>query len=58
VAAVLGTLVLNETFSIAMGIGFALVILGSTLATRRSPTVRGQGVTAAEAALFPTAPDS
>ncbi len=36
VAAVLGVLVLNETFSLAMGIGFALVILGSTLATRRS----------------------
>jgi drug/metabolite transporter (DMT)-like permease len=35
VAAVLGVLVLNETFSLAMGIGFALVILGSMLATRR-----------------------
>ena len=35
VAAVLGVLVLNETFSPAMAIGFALVILGSTLATRR-----------------------
>jgi drug/metabolite transporter (DMT)-like permease len=36
VAAVLGVLVLHETFTIPMGIGFALVILGSTLATRRS----------------------
>jgi drug/metabolite transporter (DMT)-like permease len=36
VAAVLGVLVLNETFTIPMGIGFALVILGSTLATRTS----------------------
>jgi drug/metabolite transporter (DMT)-like permease len=36
VAAVLGVLVLDETFSPAMGIGFALVILGSALATRRS----------------------
>jgi drug/metabolite transporter (DMT)-like permease len=35
VAAVLGVLVLRETFTVAMGIGFALVILGSTLATRR-----------------------
>jgi drug/metabolite transporter (DMT)-like permease len=35
VAAVLGVLVLREDFSPAMGIGFALVILGSTLATRR-----------------------
>lgn len=38
VAAVLGVLVLQETFTIAMGIGFALVILGSALATR--PPVR------------------
>jgi drug/metabolite transporter (DMT)-like permease len=41
VAAVLGVLVLNETFSLAMGIGFALVILGSTLATRRSRVAAG-----------------
>jgi drug/metabolite transporter (DMT)-like permease len=34
VAAVLGVLVLHETFTLAMGIGFVLVILGSTLATR------------------------
>jgi drug/metabolite transporter (DMT)-like permease len=39
VAAVLGVLVLGEKFSPAMGIGFALVILGSTLATRPSRTV-------------------
>jgi drug/metabolite transporter (DMT)-like permease len=38
VAAVLGILVLNETFTLAMGVGLALVILGSILATRR-PTV-------------------
>jgi drug/metabolite transporter (DMT)-like permease len=38
VAAVLGILVLNETFTLAMGAGLALVILGSILATRR-PTV-------------------
>ena len=36
VAAVLGVLILNERFTVPMGIGFALVILGSTLATRRS----------------------
>ena len=35
VAAVLGVLVLRETFTVAMAVGFALVILGSTLATRR-----------------------
>jgi drug/metabolite transporter (DMT)-like permease len=39
VAAVLGILVLNETFTLAMGVGLALVILGSILATRRRPTV-------------------
>jgi drug/metabolite transporter (DMT)-like permease len=36
VAAVLGVLVLRESFTPAMGIGFVLVILGSTLATRRA----------------------
>jgi drug/metabolite transporter (DMT)-like permease len=36
VAAVLGVLVLHETFTPPMAIGFALVILGSTLATRTS----------------------
>ncbi len=36
VAAILGVLVLQETFTIPMAIGFALVILGSTLATRPS----------------------
>jgi drug/metabolite transporter (DMT)-like permease len=34
VAAVLGVLVLNETLTVPMAIGFGLVILGSTLATR------------------------
>jgi drug/metabolite transporter (DMT)-like permease len=36
VAAVLGVLVLHETFSLPMAIGFMLVILGSILATARS----------------------
>ncbi len=36
VAAVLGVLVLHETFSLPMAIGFVLVILGSILATARS----------------------
>jgi drug/metabolite transporter (DMT)-like permease len=35
VAAVLGVFVLHEVFTVPMGIGFALVILGSVLATRR-----------------------
>ena len=35
VAAILGVLVLHESFTVAMGIGFALVVVGLTLATRR-----------------------
>jgi drug/metabolite transporter (DMT)-like permease len=35
VAAVLGVLVLGEVLTVAMGVGFALVIIGSGLATRR-----------------------
>ena len=34
VAALLGVVVLNESFTVVMGVGFALVILGSLLATR------------------------
>jgi drug/metabolite transporter (DMT)-like permease len=34
VAALLGVVVLNESFTVAMGVGFGLVILGSVLATR------------------------
>ena len=36
VAALLGVVVLRETFSVPMAIGFGLVIVGSTLATRTS----------------------
>jgi drug/metabolite transporter (DMT)-like permease len=39
VATLLGVVVLNESFTAAMGVGFGLVILGSILATR--PTVAG-----------------
>ena len=35
VAALAGILVLHESFTAGMGIGFVLVLLGSTLATRR-----------------------
>jgi drug/metabolite transporter (DMT)-like permease len=38
VAALLGVVVLKEAFTVAMGAGFGLVILGSVLATRSSPT--------------------
>jgi drug/metabolite transporter (DMT)-like permease len=40
VAAVLGVVVLHESFSAAMAIGLALVIVGSTLATRPSRAMR------------------
>lgn len=35
VAAVLGVTILNEHFTVSMGVGFALVLVGSVLATRR-----------------------
>ena len=50
VAAVLGVVVLQETFSVAMGIGFMLVIVGSALATRRP---RNAVVAAAAPSLAP-----
>jgi drug/metabolite transporter (DMT)-like permease len=55
VAAVLGVLVLREIFSLPMGIGLALVIVGSALATRPPATAQETPVAAREAAL-PTAP--
>jgi drug/metabolite transporter (DMT)-like permease len=36
VAAVAGILVLHENFTVGMGVGFVLVLAGSTLATRRA----------------------
>ncbi|HTC85421.1 MAG TPA: DMT family transporter [Candidatus Acidoferrum sp.] len=52
VAAVLGVLVLNEDFTLAMGLGFALVLLGSTLATRRpGVTAAASATTASEQAV-------
>jgi drug/metabolite transporter (DMT)-like permease len=56
VAAVLGVLVLHETFTLPMGIGLALVIAGSALATRPPATAQVPTVAAPEAAL-PTAPE-
>jgi len=41
VAAVLGVAVLGESFTTGMGIGFALVLAGSVLATRRTTTASG-----------------
>lgn len=53
VAAVLGVLVLRETFTLPMGMGLALVILGSTLATRPSPVAQDIGSTSGDPALRP-----
>jgi drug/metabolite transporter (DMT)-like permease len=53
VAAILGVLVLREDFTPAMGLGFALVILGSTLATRRSPASRAARPTPLDRTLIP-----
>jgi drug/metabolite transporter (DMT)-like permease len=36
VAAVLGVVILDERFTLGMAVGFALVLAGSVLATRRS----------------------
>jgi drug/metabolite transporter (DMT)-like permease len=52
VAAILGVLVLHEPFTLGMGIGFALVVLGLMLATRPSrvgpePLSQADGVPAA-----------
>lgn len=49
VAALLGVVVLRETFTMAMGIGFVLVIVGSVLATRpRQATGAADGATEVE----------
>ena len=53
VAAVLGVLILQETFTLAMGIGFALVILGSMLATGRFGAPRAVGEPTGDPALRP-----
>ena len=49
VAAVLGVLVLKETLTVPMVVGFALVILGSALATRSESEARDAGALVAEA---------
>jgi drug/metabolite transporter (DMT)-like permease len=49
VAAVLGVLVLNERLTAGMVLGFALVIVGSALATRRQPQTQESSALVAEA---------
>lgn len=43
VAAVAGVLVLHEVFTAGMGVGFVLVLIGSTLATRRASPATPRG---------------
>jgi len=50
VAAVLGVVILDEHFTVAMGIGFALVLAGSVLATRTRPEPKASRTPALEAA--------
>jgi len=54
VAALLGVAVLREPFTFGMGIGFALVVAGSTLATRQRPASQPER-TAAEIQAGPAA---
>jgi len=56
VAAILGVLVLHEAFNLPMGIGFALVILGSALATRPTKAVQ-EPLAAPREAVLGTAPE-
>ena len=51
VAAILGVVVLHEAFGPAMAIGFGLVIIGSTLATRRPAAAAPNTAPIGEAAL-------
>jgi drug/metabolite transporter (DMT)-like permease len=53
VAAILGVLVLNETFTAGMGFGFALVVLGLTLATRPGRAAAEPQASAADGVLEP-----
>jgi drug/metabolite transporter (DMT)-like permease len=41
VAALVGIAVLHETFTVGMGVGFALVLAGCVLATRRRTSASG-----------------
>jgi drug/metabolite transporter (DMT)-like permease len=58
VAALLGVLVLNESFTVGMAAGFALVLLGSALATRAPSPARTRPDAPPEPALPGSAPVS
>jgi drug/metabolite transporter (DMT)-like permease len=55
VAAVLGVTILDERFTVSMGVGFALVLVGSVLATRRGSAAARSVPQAAEAGGAATA---
>jgi len=55
VAAVLGVAILDEHFTVGMGVGFVLVLLGSVLATRSSRREPGATLEPAYEAPEPTA---
>jgi drug/metabolite transporter (DMT)-like permease len=55
VAALLGVMVLDESFTLVMALGFGLVIAGSTLATRQSPAATADRETALADAGWPAA---
>jgi drug/metabolite transporter (DMT)-like permease len=56
VAAILGVLVLHETLTPAMALGFGLVIAGSTLATRR-PALAPEAAGSRAGGAIPAVPD-
>ena len=53
VAAILGVVVLNETFTVGMGLGFLLVVVGLTLATRSGRVATHPRETAADGVFQP-----
>jgi drug/metabolite transporter (DMT)-like permease len=53
VAAILGVLVLNETFTVGMGFGFTLVVVGLTLATRTGRAAAEPRAAAVDGVLQP-----
>ena len=53
VAAILGVAILGEQFTLGMGVGFVLVLIGSILASRRSPDSSSAPVPSLAAARDP-----
>ena len=53
VAVTLGVLVLREPFTVSIGIGFAMILLGSVLATARAPAAAGAALARRSAGAAP-----